>query len=188
MNPQKRPPIFPFCNCIALKEPGCGSTVSCLPNEVVIRRRVRGREPVSNVLSQLVTYKIPSVLATKGGKKTNVSSCLFHLTPGGERLRRPVNTGATCFEQDTYPNPVEYYPLIPFHLIEQVLRKTEEQPFTRSAPSITTFTLPTRPWTTLKVCATVIRASSWVNRSNLWTTASISLSPNNFFANFSGVH
>ena len=53
------------------------------------------------------------------------------------------------------------------------------------APSITTFILPTRPWTTPKVSATVIRASSWVNRSNLWRTASISLSPINFFVNFS---
>ena len=34
------------------------------------------------------------------------------------------------------------------------------------APSITTFMLLTRPWTTPKVCAAVIRASSWVNRSN----------------------
>ena len=57
-----------------------------------------------------------------------------------------------------------------------------------SAPSITTFILPTRPWTTPKVCATVIRASSWVNRSNLWSTDSISLSPNSFFANFSVAH
>ena len=50
------------------------------------------------------------------------------------------------------------------------------------------FTLPTRPWTTPNVCATVIRASSCVNRSSLWSTASISLSPNNFFANFSVAH
>ena len=30
------------------------------------------------------------------------------------------------------------------------------------------------------VCATVIRASSWVNRSNLWRTVFISHSPSNF--------
>ena len=35
------------------------------------------------------------------------------------------------------------------------------------------------------MCATVIRASSWVNRSNFSSTASTSLSPNSFFANFS---
>ena len=53
---------------------------------------------------------------------------------------------------------------------------------------MTTLTLPTRPWTTFKVCATVIRASSCVNRSNLWTTLSISLSPSNFLLNFSVPH
>ncbi len=66
-----------------------------------------------------------------------------------------------------------------------VLRKVIENNHSHFAPSITTFTLPTRPWTTPKVCATVIRASSWVNRSNLWRTVSISLSPSNFFVNFS---
>ena len=69
-----------------------------------------------------------------------------------------------------------------------VLRKVFGNNHNHFAPSITTFTLPTRPWTTPKVCATVIRASSWVNRSNLWRTVSISLSPSNFFVNFSTVH
>ena len=35
------------------------------------------------------------------------------------------------------------------------------------------------------VCATVMRASSWVSLSNLFSMASISLSPINFFANCS---
>jgi hypothetical protein len=69
-----------------------------------------------------------------------------------------------------------------------LLRKVFENNLNHFAPSITTFTLPTRPWTTPKVCATVIRASSWVNRSNLWRTVSISLSPSNFFVNFSTAH
>ena len=30
-----------------------------------------------------------------------------------------VSTGATCFARETYPNPVEYHPLTPFHLDEQ---------------------------------------------------------------------
>jgi hypothetical protein len=34
----------------------------------------------------------------------------------------------------------------------------------------------------------VMRASSWVFRSNLWSTASISLSPNGVFVNFSVEH
>ena len=69
-----------------------------------------------------------------------------------------------------------------------MLRKVFENNHNHFAPSITTFTLPTRPWTTPKVCATVIRASSWVNRSNLWRTVSISPSPSSFFVNFSAAH
>lgn len=52
-------------------------------------------------------------------------------------------------------------------------------------PFMTTFTLFRSPWTTLRVCATVILPSSCVRRSSLRNTASISLSPNSFFANFS---
>jgi hypothetical protein len=52
-------------------------------------------------------------------------------------------------------------------------------------PSMTTFILFKRPWTIAKVCATVMRASSCVSRSSLFSIVSISLSPNNFFANCS---
>ena len=114
MNPQKRPPRFPFCQCIALEEPGCSSVVSSFPNEGVIRRRVRGREPVLNVArlaSQLVTYKILSVSPTKGeGRETNFLSCSFRVMLDEERLRTHLSTDKTCFVRDTYPNPVEYYP------------------------------------------------------------------------------
>src|ERR1700761_479926 len=42
-----------------------------------------------------------------------------------------------------------------------------------------------RPWTTSKICASVMRASSRVSRSNLRSMLSISLFPSNFFANCS---
>ncbi len=50
---------------------------------------------------------------------------------------------------------------------------------------MTTFTLFMSPWTTSNVCAIVNRPSSCVRRSSLCSTASISLSPSSFFANFS---
>jgi hypothetical protein len=43
----------------------------------------------------------------------------------------------------------------------------------------------TRLWTTLRICATVCRASSCVNRSSLWTIASIFFSPTSFRTIFS---
>ena len=52
-------------------------------------------------------------------------------------------------------------------------------------PSITTLRVSKSPWTTSSVCAEVTRASSWVSRSSLCKTASTSLSPSNFLANFS---
>src|ERR1700733_6663574 len=48
------------------------------------------------------------------------------------------------------------------------------------SPLITTFIFSTKPWTTLKISATVCRASSCVNRSSLWTIASIFFSPTSF--------
>src|SRR6266576_5981545 len=53
------------------------------------------------------------------------------------------------------------------------------------SPPITTFIFSTRPWTTLRICATVCRASSCVNRSSLWTIASIFFSPTSFRTSFS---
>jgi hypothetical protein len=118
-------------------------------------------------------------------RTTNVSSCLFRLRLGGERLRTKFSLGDSCSALYTYPSLVGYHPLMPCHLMKQIIGNKFDQSRKRSVPSITTFILQTRPWTTPKVCAAVIRASSWVNRSNLWRTDSISLSPNNFFANFS---
>jgi hypothetical protein len=71
-----------------------------------------------------------------------------------------------------------------------VYREISSTPSGRQAwwicsPPITTFTFPTRPWMTLRICATVCRASSCVNRSSLWTIASIFFSPTSFRTSFS---
>ena len=117
---------------------------------------------------------------------TNGPSYLFYLTLAEERLRSQVSTGNTYFARDTYPNPVEYYPLTPHDLTEPRLRKSNrEQRSKHRTPSMISFTLPTRPWTRPNVSATPIRASSSVNFFNLWSTSSISLSPSSFLANFS---
>ena len=87
MDPQETAPRIPFLQRFALEEPCPRLSMSCFRNEVVIRRRVRGREPILNVRLQLVTYKLPSVSTLNGEEKqTNVSSCLFRLTLGEERL------------------------------------------------------------------------------------------------------
>ncbi|KAH9037514.1 hypothetical protein EDB85DRAFT_1936828, partial [Lactarius pseudohatsudake] len=52
-------------------------------------------------------------------------------------------------------------------------------------PLITTLTLFTSPQTTSNVWVIVIRPSSWVRRSSLRRTDSISHSPNSFLANLS---
>lgn len=51
MDPQERPIRFPFCKYAALEEPPVcrGSFMSCFPNEVLIRRRIRNGEPVLNI-------------------------------------------------------------------------------------------------------------------------------------------
>jgi hypothetical protein len=71
-----------------------------------------------------------------------------------------------------------------------VYREKSSTPSGRQAwwirsPSITTFIFSTRPWTTLRICAIVCRASSCVNRSSLWTIASIFFSPTSFRTSFS---
>ncbi len=101
--------------------------MSCFRNEVVVRRRIRGREPILDVHFQLVAYKVPSVSEMKGGEKgTNASFCLFRLTLGEERLRPKVSTSNDCFARDTYPNRFEYYPLMPHDLTEQVSEKYKQ--------------------------------------------------------------
>src|SRR6266576_3719244 len=71
-----------------------------------------------------------------------------------------------------------------------VYREISSTPSGRQAwwicsPSITTFIFSTRPWTTLRTCATLCRASSRVNRFSLWTIASIFFSPTSFPTSFS---
>ena len=117
-------------------------------NKVLIRRRVRGREPVLNLPSQLFTYKITSISETKrSGRTTNVSSCLFRLTFGEERLPPQVSTVGTGFTRGTYPNLVEYYPMTPCHLMKsvQIFQNDIREPIMQDrVPSKTVFTLLTR--------------------------------------------
>jgi hypothetical protein len=121
VNPQERTSRVPVFQRFGLEKPCSGFTISCFRDEVVVRRRVRGREPILNVRFQLATYKIPSVSAIKGEEKqTNASSCLLRLTLGEERLRPQVSTGNNYFARDTYPNRFEYYPLMPHDLTERV--------------------------------------------------------------------
>jgi hypothetical protein len=129
MNPQEGPPCFPFCQCIDLKKPCCGSFMTCFLDEVLICRWVRGRKPVLNIPSPLVTYKISSISTAKcEGNTTNVSFRLFRLKFGEEQLRPRVSTGNTCFARGTYPNLVVYYLLTPSHLIESAQNYVYKRP------------------------------------------------------------
>jgi hypothetical protein len=117
MDPQEGPPFFPFCKCVvvALQEPCCSPTMLGRPKSVVIRRRVRGRKPAFDVPSQLVTYKIPSVLATKGREKiTNFSfHLLYLLTP--RYLMEPDSASARNFYKQSCKvlRTFHYFPHIP---------------------------------------------------------------------------
>jgi hypothetical protein len=98
--------------------------MSCFRNKVMVRRRIRGGQPVLNVPLQLITYRIPSGSATEGGRETtNVSSCSFHLMLGEEQERPQVSQGYTCFARDTYSYSVRYHPSVPFHLMGRVFRQ-----------------------------------------------------------------
>jgi hypothetical protein len=96
VNPQEGPSCFPFCQCIDPKKPCCSSFMTCFLDEVLIYRWVRGRKPVLNLPSPLVTYKISSISTTKcEGNTTNVSFRLFRLKFGEGQLRLRVSTGDT---------------------------------------------------------------------------------------------
>jgi hypothetical protein len=58
MNPQKCSLGAPFREDSALEEPEAGSCLVNLARYVVVFRRIRGGNPISGVLLQLVTYKI----------------------------------------------------------------------------------------------------------------------------------
>ena len=141
-----------------------------------------------NVPLQLIAYNVLSVSPIKGGGRTNVSSCSYRLTLREEQLGTQVSTGDTNSTRDI----PKFCRILSVDALPSNKSDTQKHSWAQSrkdsAPSMTIFILPTRPWTTPKVCAAVIRASSWVNRSNLPRTASISLSPINFFPNFSVVH
>ena len=134
-----------------------------------------------------------SHLVSKVSKRnigTNAPACLFYLpslvpklTPI-VRLRRvnlPSNIPRAC----RIPS-VDALPSTRTSLVNYLTNPQLE--FTRHAPSMTTLILLNSPWTTSSVWATVSRASSWVSRSSLCRTASMSLSPSNFLANFSAQH
>src|SRR5713226_4996687 len=79
MNPQQRSLGFLFCQRIALEKPSCSSFMSRFSNELLIRRRVRRREPVVDVLLQLGIYKTPSVMTMKKKGGSNERWVLFIL-------------------------------------------------------------------------------------------------------------
>jgi hypothetical protein len=147
MNPQERPPPFPFCQCIALEEPCCGSTEPSFPNEVVIRRRVRGREPVLNVASQLVTYKISSVSATKGKEQQTFDLVHFfqHLVKSDyETKSAQVIQYLFCMRHIPKSCRILSVDALPSNGTNPQ-KNACEQSCKDSAPSMTTFILPTRP-------------------------------------------
>ena len=57
--------------------------MSCFLNEILIGRRVGGREPVLNVLLKAITYRETVGQGDEIRKmKTNVESCLYYIMFG----------------------------------------------------------------------------------------------------------
>jgi hypothetical protein len=86
-----------------------------------------GQGEKASVERPFVAGYLQDTLSLGNGRRedtTNGSSCLFYLTLAEERLRPQVSTGNTYFAGDTYPNPVEYYPLTPRDLIEPSVKKS----------------------------------------------------------------
>ncbi len=80
-----------------------------------------------------------------------------------------------------------YHPPL-LHRLEGEGRSTVNDDLDRVAsPSRTNLIFWTRPYTTSKVCAAVVRASSMVNLSSLCSTSSTSFSPQSFFINFTAM-
>lgn len=141
------------------------------PNDVMVRRRIRRRKPMLDVSLQLIACKIVSGSSDKGPQSwmTNVSSCSSRILPGEGQLQTHVR------KQQKYPFRGQgYIPNVCRVLSVDDLpskrtdinRHVSDQLTMDCVPSMTVFILFTRPCTTLNVCATVIRASSWVNRSS----------------------
>jgi hypothetical protein len=87
MNPQETTPRIPFFQRFAFEEPCSGLTMSCFQNEVVVRRWIRGREPILKRLFAVGHLQDNVGLGNESGEKqTNASTCLLRLTLGEERL------------------------------------------------------------------------------------------------------
>ena len=142
--------------------------MSCFRNKILVRRRVRRGEPVLHLLLQLVAYRIPSVTAANCGviNKRWVLFILFNVwwsvtTTSCQRrgrlfCARHIPKSRRMLSVDALPSNETC-----------AQNNIQEQSYNNYTPSMRTLTLPTSPWTTPMVCATVIRASSCVNRSNL---------------------
>src|SRR5712672_249010 len=86
----------------------------------------------------------------------------------------------------SYQGPLGYDLWMPLHLKRRTFSTPQRKcQADASLLSMTTFMLLNRPYTTSMVCVEVACDSSVASRSNLWSTASIPFSPNNFFPNFS---
>ena len=76
-------------------------------NDVVVRRRVRRREPKSDIPLELITCNdgvCSGGYESEKGKKTNVSSCSRRLSCADGRLQPEVSTGNNQFHSGHIPN------------------------------------------------------------------------------------
>jgi hypothetical protein len=94
-------------------------------NDVVVRRRVRRREPKSDIPLELVTCGGGVCLGGYESEriKTNVSSCSRRWLSAEGSLQREVSAVLTKFARDTYLKPVGCHPLTPCHLMDRMLSK-----------------------------------------------------------------
>jgi hypothetical protein len=77
MDPKKAASPLPFLEHIALCKP-CGSaTVMRFASDVVVRPRIWRRQPTSNILLQLVTYKVDSAYTSQNDDIVGLRT--FHL-------------------------------------------------------------------------------------------------------------
>jgi hypothetical protein len=164
--------------------------MSCFSNKALIRRRIGGREPVLNGGLQPVTYKNTISHDDEMRKWKNkrwVSFILFNVWWIVTTTRCQHECNIPCVRHIPKSSRILSVDAFPSNEISDQTN-IYKQSDNNCAPSITTLILPIRPCTTPSVCVTIIRASSWVSRSNLRRTVSISPSPSNFLVNFSTAH
>jgi hypothetical protein len=82
MGPQDGSCRLPLFKGIAVDKPFSSSTVMNTTSDIVVYGWIRRGQPVSDILLHLVTYRYLSTLTlpTMATAKTNVSSCLSHLS------------------------------------------------------------------------------------------------------------